>query len=303
MVTNKPRVTIGVCVRNSARTIRETIESIVGQDFPHELMEVIFVDDGSEDETFSIIKEYAQKIDMQVKILRHNWRGLGYSRNRVIENAEGDYIIWIDGDMVVRRDFVRRQVDFMEKNQKVAIAKGFPEIASGKNLISDLENIGLVTHSYLNRGVSTSKALGAGGSIYRVRVLREIGGFDVNMSGAGEDIDVEERIRKAGWITYLGVPALFFERPKDSLLSVWREGVWYGYGDYHVFIKNRKIFSLYRMNPIASLLAGALCIPVAYKLTHRKIVFLMPLLSVFKNIAWCFGFLKNQLLHALRSPK
>jgi len=47
----KPIATIGVCVRNCEATIKEVINSIINQDFPHELMEVIIVDDGSEDRT------------------------------------------------------------------------------------------------------------------------------------------------------------------------------------------------------------------------------------------------------------
>jgi glycosyltransferase involved in cell wall biosynthesis len=57
----KPKVTIGVCVRNSAATLRDAIDSIIYKDYPHEHMEVIFVDDGSEDETLSIVKSYVPK--------------------------------------------------------------------------------------------------------------------------------------------------------------------------------------------------------------------------------------------------
>ena len=39
------------------------------QDHPHKLMEVIFVDDGSEDNTFFIIEEYSPKMDMKVKTI------------------------------------------------------------------------------------------------------------------------------------------------------------------------------------------------------------------------------------------
>jgi glycosyltransferase involved in cell wall biosynthesis len=74
---------LAVCVRNCSSTVGKAIESILTQDYPHELMEVIFVDDGSEDETLSIIKDYASKMDMKVKIFRHHeWRGLGIYKKR-----------------------------------------------------------------------------------------------------------------------------------------------------------------------------------------------------------------------------
>ena len=50
----KPKVTVGMCVKNCAATIKEAIESVLNQDFPHELMELIIVDGNSEDETLSI---------------------------------------------------------------------------------------------------------------------------------------------------------------------------------------------------------------------------------------------------------
>jgi len=120
----RPKVTVGVCVRNCEGFVEEVIESIMNQDFPHELMEVIFVDDGSEDETLSIIKGHIPKMDMKVKVFHHEWKGLGYSRNVVVDNATGDFILWVDGDMVLSRDFVSGLVRFMEQNAKVGIAKG-----------------------------------------------------------------------------------------------------------------------------------------------------------------------------------
>ena len=66
-------------------------------------MEVIFVDDGSEDETLSIINSYVPRMDVKVKVFHHGWKGLGLSRNVVVDSASGDYIIWVDGDMILPR--------------------------------------------------------------------------------------------------------------------------------------------------------------------------------------------------------
>jgi len=289
-----PIVTIGVCVRNCASTIREAIESIMAQDYPHDLIEVIFVDDGSQDETLAIIKQYASKIDMKVKIFHHRWRGLGPSRNIVVKNASGKYVVWVDGDMIIPKDFVRKQVEFMEKNPKIGIAKAKYGIYEEENLLGFLENISYVAVDHIYGGKPTFRTLGTGGSIYRVSAIHEVGGFDINLKGVGEDVDVEHRVRKAGWLTYLGGPTVFYERRRKTLKAIWEEGFWHGYGGHHAYLKNKKAFDLYKMTPIAGFLAGVWYANIAYKVTHRKTVFLLSLQYAFKRTAWCLGFIKSQ---------
>jgi len=291
----KPKVTVGVCVKNAEATIKDAIESILVQDFPHELMEVIFVDDGSDDKTLSIINSYVPKMDMQVKVFHQEWKGLGATRNVVVNNASGDYIVWTDGDMILPRDHVRKQVEFMEKNQKVGIAKARYGICSGENLLALLEDAGFLAVDSKHGGKVTSRTLGTGGSIYRVEAIRQVGGFNDGITGVGEDMDAEYRIRKAGWLTYMGTTALFYERRMQAWKDFWDKYLWYGYGDYHLYRKNRNLFSLYKMVPIAGFVAGALYTPNAYRLTRRKSVFLLPFHFAFKMAAWCLGFIKGQI--------
>ncbi|MGB9615411.1 MAG: glycosyltransferase, partial [Fervidobacterium sp.] len=164
----KPIVTIGMCVRNCASTIKETIESVLNQDFPHELMEIIFVDDGSEDETLAIIKEYASKMNVRVKIFHHKWKGLGPSRNIVVSNAEGKYIVWVDGNMKLSKSYVKSQVKFMENNLAVGIAKGRYGLNDCEYHVSILENVPFFVFTYKNAGKPVEENPGTGGSIYRV---------------------------------------------------------------------------------------------------------------------------------------
>ena len=85
------KVSIGLCIKNCEDYIKEAIDSILRQDYSHDLMELIFVDE-SDDDTLSIVKESVSGIDIQTKILHVTRKGLGYSRNLVIKNATGDYI-------------------------------------------------------------------------------------------------------------------------------------------------------------------------------------------------------------------
>jgi len=285
-----PKVTIGVCVRNCQETISMAINSIMAQNFPHELMEVIFVDDGSEDETLSIIREYASKMDMRVKIFHHKWRGLGYSRNVVVQNASGEYIIWVDGDMILPKDHVQLQVKFMDENPKVGIGKAKYAIFSKENVVALLEDVPFIILGLQNYPQAL-KLAGTGGSIYRTNAVRQVGSFDDRLTGVGEDIDVAYRIMLNNWAIERS-PASFFELRENSWRDLWKKYVWYGYGNFWVYRKNKEIFKLYKMIPPASLIAGLLYSFPAYKLTGKKIVFLLPVHFIFKSVAWSYGFIK-----------
>ena len=109
----------------------------------------------------------------------------------------------------------------------------------------------------------------------------------------GEDQDAAYRVKVAGWLIERG-PAVFYERRPQTWKDLWHKYFWYGYGNYELYLKNRNIFVLHKMIPIAGFVAGALYILDAYRLTCRKSVFWLPLHYAFKMTAWCFGFAKSK---------
>jgi glycosyltransferase involved in cell wall biosynthesis len=296
----KPLVTIGICVRNCEATINEAIESVRNQDFPHDLMEVIFVDDGSEDNTLSIIYDYISKIDMQARVFHIKWSGLGWARNVVARNAHGKYIIWVDGDMILSKDFVTKQVTFMEKNPTIGVAKGKYAMILESNLVADLETIYFVINDLKIYKKCKSLSIGysgTGGSIYRLAALKQAGFFDPCFKGAGEDMDVEFRIKSKGWLL-LKTDATFFEKRRKTWRDLWKEYFWQGFGACQFFYKYKnelsnaylglkgKIFSpIFMFTQIIDSV-------VAYRLARKKWVFLMPFHYVFKRVAWFFGYIK-----------
>ncbi len=284
-------VALGICVKNGGHHISSAINSVMAQDFPHNLIQVIFVDDGSTDETLSILERYVPKLDISVKIFHHDWKGLGYSRNVVVNNAEAFYIIWVDCDMVLSPTFVREQVEFMDQNPSVGIGKGKYGLYSDTNLVGFLENIEFVTNDLVS-SESVSASLGTGGAIYRVESLKHVKGFDSNIKGAGEDTDVEYRISKAGWILSR-TSAVFYEIRRKTWKALWDEYFKYGYEGNYVANKNgvQALTSLDKMFPITAILYKISQSFIGYKLTHKKAAFLLPVHYVFKRIAWCLGFI------------
>jgi len=294
----KPKVTIGVCVRNGEEFVREAISSILDQDFPHELMEVIFVDDGSKDNTLSIIQDCVLRMNIPAIVFHTPWKGLGHARNIVAENGQGEFILWVDGDMVLSKDFVRRLVKFMKQHPEVGIAKGKQALEYGKNWLSTLEAYSRAAGRMVNYQSikGRSKALGTGGSIYRSELIKEVGGFDENLRGYNEDWDIEIRARRAGWsLSTADVGFLDYERHGLTWKDLWSRYWLRGYFTHYFLHKNRGMIKHYRMFPPAAFLSGLFHAFTLFKLTNRKVVFLLSFLSAFKMTAWYVGYIRGHL--------
>jgi len=289
------RVTVGMCVRNSAFTVREAVRSIIDQDFPHEFAEIIVVDGHSQDNTLNIILDVLKDTAMRLKVFHEN-EGISKARQIVVDNAEGDYILWVDGDMVLAKSFIKKQVEFMDQHQTAGIAKGkyMPSPDHNVSLVAFLENMEFLLTTMFE-GKTTSKSLGTSGCVYRTKAIKEVGGFDPYINGVGEDMDAENRIRQKGWLLYI-TSALFYETRRQTWKSLWKEYYWHGQGGNKLFRKSWRVFNLHKMLPPIALFAELLRVPKAYKISHKKSVLLLPFHYTFKRIAWIFGFIKSELV-------
>jgi poly-beta-1,6-N-acetyl-D-glucosamine synthase len=296
----KPIVTIGMCLHNCENTLTEAIKSISAQDYPHEKMQIIFIDDGSIDHTLEIVEAYVQKTNIQTKVFKTEWFGLGNARSLILDNADGKYITWVDADEILTPNYIRKQAEFMEKNTDVGITAGVFDFVQG-NYVLNLELVPhIVNHIMFDRPPSflwkTKKIPGTGGTTFRTKALRQVNGFNKRFRGSGEDIDVILKIHNSGWQIKLN-DAVFYElhNGMKTFADLWRKYYWYGHGCFQLYVENRKAFSLPRMSPPAGFITGFLFSIDAFKLKHQKIVFLLPLHYCFKTIAWMIGFISSQI--------
>jgi glycosyltransferase involved in cell wall biosynthesis len=292
----KPSVTIGVCVKNSEKTIRDAIASLLYQTFPIESMELIIVDGNSLDRTIEIAQDALKETKMDYRILLED-KGLGHARQMVVEEARGNYIIWVDGDMTLPTDYVKELVAFMKSHSDVGVAKGSQSVKGG-NLLATLEACSrLASKLRVNdEKKGNTSVLGTSGSIYRVEAIRQAGGFDENIKGYGEDFDAEIKIRSAGWTFRLvDVEYSDYERGKLTWGELWQRYWVRGYHNHYFYHKNKGLMKHYRMFPPAAFLNGILQSREVYQLTRQKLVFLLPVQYLFKMTAWYEGFLRSHL--------
>ena len=258
-------------------------------------MEVIFVEEDSKDNTLLSISKYAPEMKIKYKIFHLKHKGLGFSRNIVFENAQGSYIVWLDDGTMIPKDYVRKNVEIMENNPCIGIATGIISVYSGLHLTASLENMSGLVFSNENCGGFTKELPGTGGAIFRVNAIMRVGGFDGRITGATEDTDIAYRISTAGWKIF--VTQIEYSRDYcNSLGKVWAKSLWYGYGLHFMLHKHRELRNwLCRSTPLAGFLQGILSFSKAYKLTHKKIAFLLPIFFLIQRTALCWGFIKAHI--------
>ncbi|MGC8490549.1 MAG: glycosyltransferase family 2 protein [Syntrophobacteraceae bacterium] len=98
-------VSILIPAYNAQKWIRQTMESALGQSWPHK--EIVVVDDGSTDMTLRILKSFESGI---VKIVSQENRGGPAARNVALRHAQGDFIQWLDHDDILDPDKIKSQL-------------------------------------------------------------------------------------------------------------------------------------------------------------------------------------------------
>lgn len=301
----KTLVTIGVCVRNGEKLLSNAIESILTQNFPPEQLQVIFVDDGSQDSTPEIIERYLPFFGGRAEFFRTVWKGLGHARNLIVQEAEGKYVLFVDADERLTSGYVKAQVEVLEKDNQVGITAGVFRTVP-ENLVLNLEVAPYIvnqkSHGQPKSFIwKTTKLIGTGGTTFRTEALKKVNGFDESIKGAGEDVDLVLRIKNAGWRIQPNSAELYeLHGGLSNFSELWSKYFWYGYGCQKSFRQIRGAFSLPRMSPLAGFVAGLFYSSLAYRFLHKKQFFLLPFHFGLKQIAWTCGFVTGQLRNNFR---
>lgn len=126
---NIPKVSIVMPAYNAAKTIAESINSVLAQSFTD--WELIIVDDCSTDETAKILNKYVQQ-EVRIIFVKNNQNlGVAESRNRAIAMAKGQWVAFLDSDDLWRSDKLEKQVVLMQSNSGIDMtytASGFIDV-------------------------------------------------------------------------------------------------------------------------------------------------------------------------------
>ena len=143
-------ISVVVPVYNTSRYLHQCIDSLINQTWKN--VEFIFVDDGSVDGSYEILKEYRKKDD-RIKIIRQKNMYAGVARNNGIKQATGKYILFLDSDDYFDPMLLEEAFRCAEKNQA--------EIVFWGHYLYDDQTAVISKYPFrMKRGIFSGKMLG-----------------------------------------------------------------------------------------------------------------------------------------------
>ena len=119
-----PTVSVVICTRNRPDSVRTTLRSILGCNYPSERLEVIVVDNASESDAAVSVAEPEFGGDVTIRFLREPEPGLSNARNKGLESATGEIVVFADDDVEVDRDWLATLVSPFARGERVGATSG-----------------------------------------------------------------------------------------------------------------------------------------------------------------------------------
>jgi hypothetical protein len=200
----KPLISVIIPVYNGERFIQEAIDNVLSQNYP--ALEIIMVNDGSDDETDEIIN----RLLIDVRYFHQKNEGPAAARNRGIRDASGDYIAFLDVDDLWPENNLHTLMEEMHRRPEMDVVRGHAQLMEYDQEAGNFNFIGNPSESYPHY-------IGAG--LYRKSVFEKVGLFDPTLR-FGEDSDWYIRAAEMGInIKRLDETRLFVRRHGQNMTA------------------------------------------------------------------------------------
>jgi glycosyltransferase involved in cell wall biosynthesis len=288
MVFEKHKVSVVLLTKNSAKTVRKTLESIFSQTRKPD--EVVVIDGTSTDGTLDIVKQYP------VKLIKEPSLGFGYARNLGVQNAEGDIICFIDSDCYAEPDWIEKTLRHFE-NPEIAGVTGPTRLWNTESMVARFlamvgGRIRMPEKEFFMKIAPTMNLA------VRKSVISEVGGFDEALA-RGEDTELTFNISKRYKILY-DPDAIIWFRGSPNLKAASKKCVNHFIGVGQLFAKHGLNPAFVRLNlPIRGLILIAAILSLFFAPWYIPTILFSVLLVefIYKTLKMYWRFRDNCVIY------
>jgi len=198
-----PSVSVHLPVYNEKRVIPRLLDSVLAFDYPHDKLEVIVVDDSTDDTTL-LLQSYQEKYHEFVTIVHREKRD-GFKAGALqaaLDRSKGEFFVLFDADYVPAPDFLKKMVPYLCSDSMAAFAQarqGY--LHSVNSWVARALGLGIDAYAFVDQEARFSADLlthfsGSGG-VFRKAAVVDVGGWSPDT--LAEDLDLSIRLRLRGW--------------------------------------------------------------------------------------------------------
>lgn len=252
---NLPKVSIIIPVRNEERYIGKCLQSVVDQDYPKGMIEILAVDGMSEDRTKEILKEYTEQYTF-IKILDNPKKVIPPALNIGIKKAKGEIIIRMDAHSIYKKDYISKCIKYL-LDYKADNVGGIWITKPGANTIIasaiafTLSSRFGVGNAYFRVGAKEPKYVDTVPfGCYKRDIFEKIGLFDEELLWS-EDDEFNSRIIRNGGKILLVPEIVSYYHARENLTKVAKQYFRYGYSKVKAVQKQGRIYNWRQLIPPA----------------------------------------------------
>jgi poly-beta-1,6 N-acetyl-D-glucosamine synthase len=240
-----PAVSIIVPAYNEEVNAVKTLQNLLQQDYPN--FEIIFVDDGSKDNTYKNVLDIFGNHD-KVKVLTKPNGGKASALNFGISKTANEYVICIDADTQLKTDAVtqlmKRFATSLKNNGEVGAVAGNVKVGNENTILTKWQSIEYTTAQNFDRRAfglinCISVVPGAIGA-FKKEAIEKAGGFTTDT--LAEDCDLTIRILRNGYHVVNCTKAIAVTEAPETMKQFMKQRFRWSYGIMQSFWKNRDAF-------------------------------------------------------------
>ena len=206
----KPLITVAICTYNRANYLKDTLKDLAVQSEDPAQFEILVVNNNSPDDTPNVCEWFAETNQgIHFRSVMEKKQGLSHARNRAVEEAAGSFLLFIDDDVHLKKDFVEQAVRSVDLVSGLSCAGGRIFVTfddSEPDWIPDelMPMFGLHDLGDEMKNYPPDNFPRGGNMLIHRELFREAGLFDTNLGRTGnvlsgsEEKDFFEKTRKSG---------------------------------------------------------------------------------------------------------
>jgi len=234
MQNNLPLVSFIIACRNEQKYIGKCLDSLTGNDYPKESLEILVMDGMSEDKTRDIVKGYIARYS-SIKIFDNPRKHTHHAFNEGVKRAKGDVIMIGGAHAAYEKDYISKCVKYLQDYKADNVGGILKTMPLHKTVVAN--GIAICLSSFFGAGgahfrMGLEKPTWVDtvfGGCYRKEVFEKIGLFNENLEGS-HDIEFNLRLKKAGGKILLAPDIVAYYYPSSTIRDFFvhnlEDGVW-----------------------------------------------------------------------------